>query len=90
MEQKAYRGKLWKVFGMEQFMRGVWEHFTAKRAWAKAVLVDAERERSRKAHKVSGHWNRPSKSTGADQEKQRHDQEKTGTKVKLLNGHSSK
>ena len=45
MEQKAYRGKLWKVFGMEQFMHGMWEHFTVKRAWAKAVLADAEKEK---------------------------------------------
>ena len=30
-EHNAYRGKLWKVFGMEKFMRGMWDHFTAKK-----------------------------------------------------------
>ena len=40
MEQEAFRGKLWVVFGMEHFLR-MWEHFTVKRTWAKAVLADA-------------------------------------------------
>ena len=30
IEQKAFRGKLWVAFGMEQFVRRVWEHFTLK------------------------------------------------------------
>ena len=33
-----------KVFGMEQFMRGMWERFTVKGASAKAVFADAEKE----------------------------------------------
>ena len=70
MEQKAFRGKLWKVSGMEQFLRGMWEHFTVKRAWAKAVLADAEKE---KQEGIQGKWQLepPSRrSTGADQKKQ--------------------
>ena len=43
-EQKAFRGKLWP-FGMEQYLRRMFEHFTVKRALAKAVLSDAEKER---------------------------------------------
>ena len=53
MEQKAFRGKFWKVFGMEQFMRGMWEHVTVKRASAKAVLADAEKE---KQEGIQGKW----------------------------------
>ena len=45
MEQKAYGGKLWMVFGMEQFPCVMWEHFTVDRAWAKALLADAEKEK---------------------------------------------
>ena len=53
VELKAYRGKLWKVFGMEQFVRGVWEHFTVRRTWAKAVLADAEKEKQEDTGKSS-------------------------------------
>ena len=30
MGRKALCGKLWKAFGMEQYFRRVWEHFTVK------------------------------------------------------------
>ena len=53
MEQKAFRGKLWKASGMEQFVRRMWEHFTIKRTWAKAVLADAEKERQ---VGIQGNW----------------------------------
>ena len=53
MEQKAYRSKLWKVYGREQFMSGAWEHFTVKRAWAKAVVADAEKK---KQESIQGKW----------------------------------
>ena len=45
MDQKAFRGKLWKASGMEQYQRRVWVHFTVKRKWAKEVLADAGEER---------------------------------------------
>ena len=35
MEKKANRGRLWNVFGSEQFLRGIWENFTGKRAGAR-------------------------------------------------------
>ena len=53
MEQKAYRGKLWKVSGTEQFMRGMWEHFTVRRAWAKEDPSDTEKE---KQGGMQGKW----------------------------------
>ena len=53
VELKAYRGKLWKVFGMEQFVRGMWERFAVKRAWTKAILTDAEKE---KQEGIQGKW----------------------------------
>ena len=28
MEKKAHRGRLWKSFGSEQILRGMWEYFT--------------------------------------------------------------
>ena len=35
---------------MEPLMRGMWEHFNVKRAWAIAVLADAEREKQEGMH----------------------------------------
>ena len=57
MEQKAFRRKLWVVFGMEQYLRRMWEHFTVKRVLAKAVLSDAERERQ---EGKQGNWQKDS------------------------------
>ena len=90
MGEKAYRGKLWKVFGMEQFVRGMWEHFTVKRTWVMAVLADAEKEKH--AYKV-GNQSRPSKKYWSKSENQvsvKATKKHTGTKVKFVNGHSSK
>ena len=41
--QKAFRGMLWVGFGMEQFVRRTWEHFTIKKASARSVVEDAEK-----------------------------------------------
>ena len=38
--QKAFRGKLWAAFDMEQFARRMLERFTTKKAWARSVLAD--------------------------------------------------
>ena len=51
--RKTFRCKLWKIFGTEQFMRGMWEYFTVKRAWAKAVLADTAKE---KQEGTQGQW----------------------------------
>ena len=38
VERKAFRGKLWKVPGMEQFVRGMWEYFTRRSSIGDAFL----------------------------------------------------
>ena len=43
MEQKAFRGKLWATFGMEQLTRKIWERFTIKKTCTRSVLADADR-----------------------------------------------
>ena len=35
VEKKAHRGRLWKLFGCEQFLRGMWEYFTLKKGRCK-------------------------------------------------------
>ena len=32
VEKKAHRGRLWEVMGSEQFLRGMWDHFTLQMA----------------------------------------------------------
>ena len=53
LEKEAHRGRLWKVFGSEQFLRGMWEYFTLKRAWARKNLADAAQE---KQEGKQGQW----------------------------------
>ena len=38
VERKAHRGRLWKIFGCEQFLRGMWEYCSLKRAGQGRVL----------------------------------------------------
>ena len=45
MEKKAHRGRLWKIFGSEQSLRGMWEYFTLK---SRKILADAAREKTRR------------------------------------------
>ena len=49
VDKKAHRGMLWKVFGSEQFLRGMWEYFTLERK----IPADAVQE-NKKESKVSG------------------------------------
>ena len=44
VEQKAHRGRLWKMLGKDQFIQGMWEYFSLERAKAKKFLKDAEKE----------------------------------------------
>ena len=44
VEIMAHRGRLLKIFGSEQFLRGMWEYFTLKRAWTRKILADAAQE----------------------------------------------
>ena len=45
VERKAHRGIILRIMGNEQFTRGMWEYFTLKRAAAKRIRDDAEREK---------------------------------------------
>ena len=57
MEQKSLCGKLWVAFGMEQYVRRVWERFTVKTAWAKPVLSDANKDMQ---EGMQGNWQKRS------------------------------
>ena len=48
---------MWKVMGNEQFIRGVWEYFTLKRAEVKKILDDGSRERQ---EGIQGQWQQES------------------------------
>ena len=45
IEEKAFRGERWVTYGLEQLVRRMWKHFSIRKAWARSVLVVAERER---------------------------------------------
>ena len=67
----AHRGRLWKVFGSEQFLLGMWEYFTLKRAWARKILADAAHE---KQEGMQGQWRHEfsfQRSSGASQKEVR-------------------
>ena len=59
VENKAHRGRKWKIMGNEQFIRGVWECYTLERAEAKRILEDASRERQ---EGIQGQWQQESLS----------------------------
>ena len=52
VEKKAHRGRLWKVFGSEQFLSGMCEFFTLKRAGTRTILADCSGKTKRK----QGQW----------------------------------
>ena len=45
VEQKAFRGKLWAAFGLEQVAHKMLERFTIEKAWARSVMAEVEKER---------------------------------------------
>ena len=51
--RKTHRHRLWKVFGSEQFLPGMWEYFTLKRAWARKIFADTLKK-NKYENKVSG------------------------------------
>ena len=48
VERKPHRGRLWKIFGSEPFLRGMWEYFFLKRAWARKIVADAAEEKTKR------------------------------------------
>ena len=53
VERKAHRCRLWKIFGSEQFLRGMWRCFTFTRAWARKIPADATQA---KQEGTQGQW----------------------------------
>ena len=51
--QKAHHGKLWKVMGKEQHVRGMWEYFCREREIVKMFREQAEEE---KHAGILGQW----------------------------------
>ena len=43
VEKKAHRGMLWRMLGKDQYIRGMWEHFSCERFMAKTFREDAEK-----------------------------------------------
>ena len=60
MEKKAHRGRIWKVTGNEQIVRGMCEYFTLKRAEVKKRFLRMLRGKGKKGYKVCGNRNLPS------------------------------
>ena len=46
MENKVYRGSMWKRLGKEPFLRGMWEHYSCERSKVKKFreLADDEKQ----------------------------------------------
>ena len=44
MEEKAHRGRQWRMLGKDQ-LQGMWEYFTLERLKAKRLMKEAEKER---------------------------------------------
>ena len=53
VEQKAHRGRLWKMLGKDEFIQGMWEYFPLERAKAKQFLKDAEKEVGRDTRRMA-------------------------------------
>ena len=50
-------------FGSEQFLRGMWEHFSLKRAWVRKTLADAAATWVLPSKKF---WSKPKRSADTD------------------------
>ena len=61
VEQKAHRGRLWKMLGKDQLIQGVCENFSLARAKAKNFIKDAEKE---KQEGIPGQSQRESSAKG--------------------------
>ena len=45
VEKKAYRGRMWTMMGKEEYLCGMWEHFSRERSKAKKFLQLADEEK---------------------------------------------
>ena len=53
VEKKAYRGRIWRMMGKEQYVRGMWEHFLQERARVRQFRERAEEEQQAG---IQGQW----------------------------------
>ena len=53
VENKAYRGRMWKMMEKEPYLCGMWEHFSCERSKAKKVRQLADEE---KQAVIQGQW----------------------------------
>ena len=53
VERKAQSCRLWKIFGSEQFLHGMWGYFTRTIAWARNIPADATQA---KQEGIRGQW----------------------------------
>ena len=59
--RKAHRGRVWKVFGSEQFLRGMWEYFLSQKGMGKEDVSGRRSREPRRNAKISGNMSLPSK-----------------------------
>ena len=57
VEKKAHRGRLWRMLGKDQYIKGMWEYFSLERVTAKQFRKDAEKD---KQEGIQGQWQRES------------------------------
>ena len=57
VEQKAHRGRLWKMLGTDQFIQGMWKYSFFAGAKAKKFLKDVEKEEQ---ERIQGQWKQES------------------------------
>ena len=58
MEKKAYRGRMWKMMGKDQYLHGMWEYFPPrKKSRVKRFRELAEEE---KQAGIQGQWQQES------------------------------
>ena len=57
VEEKAYRGRTWKMMEKEPYLRGMWEHFSCERSKASKYrqLADEEKQAG-----IQGQWQQES------------------------------
>ena len=57
VDQKAHRGRLWKMLGKDQLIQGMWEYSSLEKAKAKHFLKDLEKE---KQEAIQSQWQQES------------------------------
>ena len=53
VEEKAHRGRIWRMLVRDQCIQGMWEYFSCERLKAKKFRVKADKE---KQEGIQGQW----------------------------------